>query len=171
MGSQMVWTVLFLSVAGAADISDAIRSASGTWQLADAPSQVAEIKESAIDKTLQSMNFAIRGMARDRVSSAVTACGRYAISVSGAVMTVTCDAKPALTLNLDGSRSTYTSDAGKSYTVNTSVSGDQVTARFTGGEATMQTTYRFTGGQLMVTKIITSEHFGEPLKWTNGYQK
>ena len=143
----------------------------GQWQLTDSPAQVQQFKDAAVKKTLDSMNFAVRALAGTKVESAVTACARYTITMDAQVMKVTCDSKPTVTVNLNGSPSSYTSDQGDTYTVTASVSGDVVTANFKGAEASQVTVYDFSGGQLSVQKTINSPYFGEPLRWTNHYRR
>ena len=159
-------TLLMLSAAHAVG-----PEASGTYTLTDSPAQVAQFKEEAVSKTLNSMNFALRAIAGSRVESAVTACAGYNIVVEGGTMKVKCDAKPWVTINLDGTPSSYTNDQGVSYVVTASQSGDKVTATFAGDDASQTTIYNFAGGGLAVHKTINSEYFGEPLRWTNSYRK
>ena len=144
-------------------------AASGRWRLTDSPAQVQQFKDAAVKKTLDSMNFAVRAMAGSRVEAAVTACQVYDISISGQVMKVTCDSKPTVTINLDGTPTTYTSSEGETYTVTGSSSGSSVTATFKGADASQSTVYTFSGGSLAVRKTINSPYFGEPLRWTNSY--
>lgn len=144
--------------------------ASGRWRLMDSPAQFQQFKDAAVQKTLDSMSFAVRAMAGSRVANAVSACGQYDIVLEAAVMRVTCDSKPTVVLNLDGTPSTYSAD-GTAYTVTAGVRGESVTATFQGPDASQVTVYTFSGTRLSVAKTVNSPHFGEPLRWTNTYQK
>lgn len=164
----MIWAIL--ATMGTAD-ADVTEATSGKYRLTDSPAQVQQFKEAAVKKTLDSMNFAVRAMAGSRVEAAVTACAAYDITISGDTMTVKCDAKPTVTVNLNGTPSSYTNDQGVAYTVTASRSGDQVTATFTGDDASQVTVYNFNDAGLRVQKTINSPYFGEPLRWTNNYRK
>ena len=160
--------VLWMTLTAHADVGATM---SGRYQLADSPAEVEAFKTAAIERTLASMNFALRAIAGSRVESAVTACNGYDIQIAEDAMTVTCDAKPPVRLLLNGQPSSYTTAQGVNYAVTAQRSGDQVTATFSGNDASQVTVYDFSSGQLSVHKTINSPYFGAPLQWTNNYRR
>ena len=164
---MLMMTVMMTSFAEA----DAGAPISGQYRLTDSPAQFEQFRQEAVERTLSSMNFALRVVARSRVEAAVMACSAYDVQVELAVMHVTCDSKPTLTLNLGGSPSQFTNAQGQAYTVTASRDGDQVTATFSGPEARQQVIYTFEADSLVVNKTIDSAHFGTPLQWESRYQR
>jgi hypothetical protein len=144
---------------------------SGQYNLADSPAQLAQFKQDAVERTLSSMSFALRVVARSRVEAVVMACAAYDIQLEADVMRVTCDSRPTITLNLGGSPSRFTNAQGQAYVVTASRDGDRITAMFSGPEASQTVIYTFGADSLVVDKTIDSAHFGTPLEWENSYQR
>ncbi|MEL6343977.1 MAG: hypothetical protein AAFV53_12735 [Myxococcota bacterium] len=167
----MLPLLISLSSAYGADLGPNLQAAAGGWRLVETPAQVTALQEATIKKTLDSMNFAIRAMAGDRLQGAVRVCTDYTFEMKGDDLAVTCDSRPPTLIPLDGSTNKLTTPKGENYDITASINGDTLTTRGVGEIATQITVFAFTTNGLTVTKTITNEHFGEPLTWTTRYTR
>lgn len=164
----MLTPLILLTTASASSLQE---SANGSFRQSEPDAAVQTRAEAALQATVAPMNFMVRSIAEGRLESALSWCGGYTFSTDDTHMTVQCDSKPPIRGALDGSPTPYTNDQGKSYTVTVSPSGSSAVFSFTGGEASLTTTYRFTDGGLQVTKKISSEHLEVPLQWVINYAR
>ena len=153
---------MLFSVAEAS--SDLVRFAQGEFVCAESDEKLKERKDQALRKTLDASNFLVRTIAESKLEGKPDVCDGYQISTTADTMTVTCDSKPTIDIKLDGTATVYPTKDSNTIEVIADVEGTIITQDFQGETGRMRVIYKFSEGQLWVTKIISSEYLGVPLR-------
>ncbi len=158
--------VLALAAVGAA----AAHPATGTWALEQSPAEVAARQEAALARSLASLPRLLHGIARDRLATALTVCGTYALSVDGAPFSIQCDARDAYTRPLVGEHpATGRDGAPLVSTLDVQESGLLLTWR---GESGARVNAFAVDGDRMVLQVqVTAERLAAPVQWEVSYQR
>jgi hypothetical protein len=120
-------------------------------------------RQVAIHKTLMSSNIIVRNLAGPRLEGKPHICRVYDVQSTEKTLTVTCDARPTIEIQLDGTPTKYPTKDGGTVEVIAQVTGNTIVQNFEGDSGSLQVRYDFQREKLLVTKTISSGYFGTPL--------
>ena len=167
----MLVPFLLLDTAAAAPGALLTTGASGSYSVAEAEDVLLSRSQTAVQATLEPLNFALRAIASKRLEAAIDWCRRYHFTIDDSSMSIQCDERPAVLGSLSGAATSYTNRQGTSYSVTVRPGEDHAVFTFTGQYATQITTYRFTDTELQVTKEIHNENLEVPLRMQISYAR
>ncbi len=161
-------SVLFaLAVVGPVAASDV--SLTGAWAL-DGDRAAAEASvAAAVDGALAGQGAVVRGVARPRILTMATVCGRYDTRREQNGFSVTCDGSSAAVTALDRVERAGTRPDGTPYRLSGWSEGDAVVLRFAGEQGGQVVRYRVDGDVLTLHKTLHVERLGIDVTWTLRY--
>jgi len=136
---------------------------SSTWALAEPVAAVDARKAQSLEATVGTIIAPLRPLARSRMAGKPDTCRRYLLEINAQQVIVRCDAE-AVTVPLTGGTVPVTAHDGTPMQARAALSAGELTLRFEGEQATLETRFRVEGGQLLVRKEIQSAFFSVPLR-------
>jgi hypothetical protein len=147
--------------------------ANGRFLLAEAPPAYQPRLDTAVERAIASLHFAIRPLARHRLRPAVyeTVCADLSLHLTEELFAVQCAGDEPETRHFDGRDSTFT-DGGDPYRVTFAFEGRSLTVTYAGPRGGQSNTYEFdAAGALRLHGSIFSSSLPEPLRWTLPYRR
>ena len=163
--------VLFVLLAIAQAEVNLTQWAQGEFVCEETVEEINQRRGRALEKTLAASNFLIRTVIDGKMEGKPDVCRRYQIQSNEDIMTVTCDDKPTVDIRLDGNPTIYPKPDNGTFGVVADVRGTIITQDFQGENGSIRVIYEFSAGRLLVTKIISSEYFGAPLRVDVAYHQ
>lgn len=141
----------------------------GSYVCVQSQQQVEKRKQDALDVTLRSTNFMIRGMAESRLKGAPYMCRTYNIVSLPNVLRVTCDERPVIDIRLDGKPTHYPTKKDGGFSSVAKVEPQKLIQQFDGSRGGFSVVYIQTESGFDVVKSIYSPYLGEPLRVRASY--
>ena len=145
--------------------------AKGSFSPKESLDSIYQRREASKQATLESSNFIVRNLAAPKLEEKPYICKEYRFEMEYPVLTVTCDDRGSISINLNGQPTEYKRPDGTSMKVVAQVEGSQITQAFAGEEGGLKVVYLFSEEGVVVTKSISSTYLGLPLSVEVFYQK
>lgn len=170
-GKMHLVFLILLGVTQAEPPKELIEVANGTFVLVESKSNINRALEMAVQRTVDSLSWAFRPLAKTKLKSAVSACPSYTMALSQNLFSVQCEGQSAFVRNLVGPNEEYRDEDGNLYNIDLKLGEQKIELKFSGKLGGQSSKYLFDEkGILVVTNTIFSEHLPEPLVWTLHYQ-
>jgi hypothetical protein len=140
----------------------------GSYVCVQSATEMKNRKKSALQKTLKSTNFLIRGMAESRLKDKPYMCTAYRFEHLPSVLRVTCDDRPVIDIHLEGKPTHYPTPKGGFSSV-AQVDKYNIIQRFDAENGGFSVTYVRTEQGFDVVKSIYSSYLGVPLEVRASY--
>ena len=141
----------------------------GSYVCVQSQQQVEKRKQEALDVTLRSTNFMIRGMAESRLKGTPYMCRTYNIVSLPNVLRVTCDERPVIDIRLDGTPTHYPTKKDGGFSSVAKIESKKLIQKFDGSRGGFSVVYIQTESGFDVVKSIYSPYLGEPLRVRASY--
>jgi hypothetical protein len=164
--------VLTLTLAaGLAHAGPLATDATGRFVSNQTPAAVQGILADALTRSVDSLPWAFRAIARGTLEEQATACPAYTMAMTETTFRVHCDGRTPYTWAL-GKTTPFTTTQGETTQATTTLSGRSVTLRFVGETGGKVWTYTFPdSGGLTVKQEVTSPRLPSPMVWTLTFAK
>lgn len=156
---------LTAALAGPAEVTAA---AAGSWRFGEDRAVYDARTAADVETSAESVNFAIRGLARRELSKLVPPCPRFSFRPTDQHFVFECEGKNAVTAPWNGT-GTATRDDGKQIPLVSSTSGTSVTVQLNGEGGGKTMVFQFADGGLTVHQTVTSPRLPTPLSWSARY--
>ena len=144
---------------------------SGNFHIDQTESELEVVQGAAVQTTLESLPWALRGLVRRRVAGVITNCTDLSVAHTPSQLTLTCDDEPVHVVDLPAQGITKTDRNGNPMTVTVDVADTQMTVTFATGEGGVTTRYRPDGDKMHVQKTLFSPRLQEPVSWEVRYRR
>lgn len=157
--------------AGLAHAGPLATDATGRFVSNQTPAAVQGILADALTRSLESLPWAFRAVARGMLEEQATACPAYTMAMTDTTFRVHCDGRTPYTWAL-GKTTPFTTPKGDTTQATTTLSGRSVTLRFAGDDGGKAWTYSFSeSGGLTVKQEVASARLPTPMVWTLTFAK
>jgi hypothetical protein len=144
---------------------------SGTFQIEQTPTQLDAVHGAAVQKTLDNLPWALRGLARGPVSKTVDSCTQLAIDLDASQLTLQCDDKADVIVERPSDNRQTVSPDGESVTVNLTTSDSELGLSMASARGGVATRYVVEGDRLRVIKSLFSDRLPTPTVWEVAYNR
>lgn len=139
------------------------------YEATQAPPEVQSILDAAVERSVQGVPWAFRGMARPRLKPLATACEAYLFQSGADWLSVQCVGKSVVRRTV-GRSEPWVDAKGKELQSTLTRSGEKYTLDFRGDDGGKRFTYDFSeAGRLSVTQEVYSPNLAVPMVWTLEY--
>lgn len=144
---------------------------SGRWVPVQTPAEIERIHQEATEKALDTLNWALRPLARGPLEKSVESCVDLTLALSDEGFEAHCVGKPPFTYDAPFEPRIIDGRDGKKVQVKPEVGPDGLTLVFDGERGGMTTTWTRTPQGLSVSKRIHSSHLPTPIAWRVDYRR
>lgn len=167
-----MWTVLFVSVALAAEPPDTSGPVlTGRWVLDEDDGTLRARHDAAVQAALDQLPWAFRPLARGPLQQIVRSCREIDLTLRPDAFRIRCDEHPTFELDPRQPPRTLQGERGEPIDVRFDTTADGATLAFTGPEGGQQSWYRLQDDRLHVTTRLHGERLPEPVSWTARYRR
>lgn len=144
---------------------------SGNWVLDQSEAEVAAVHEQAVETTLASLPWALRGLARRPVSKTVDNCPQLSIDLQSSQLVLHCAGKEPATIERPSQGRVITGEDGNPVTVDLNTADSWLSLRFATEDGGVTTRYALSGERLLVKKSLFSPRLDTPIEWEVRYRR
>ena len=143
----------------------------GTYALSEDPTAVQARVDAAVETSVASLPWALRGIARSRMKD-LPWCRTWTLAVEGSTLAVRCAGSDRdVTVDLETHKGTTIGRDGSQVPVEASVRDDQLVLTLRGAQGTTVRTYQRSDAGLALSVVSSSDRLPEPLAFQVHYAR
>jgi hypothetical protein len=150
---------------------EATHPMNGSWRIDTADSTLRKNLDAAIESVAKEFNLLFRDLVRQKLSGATKLCATYTLNVQAEAVHFSCDDRPSVTLQRDGSPFHTLNEAGEPVRGTVEVQGHTVRVSWKGEAGGRTNEFSLKEDTLVLTAKVRSDRIPTPLSWTVDYKK
>ena len=143
----------------------------GTWRIATPEATLRKSLDGAIDGVAKEFNLLLRDLVRQKLSGATKVCTTYTLNVQPETVQLSCDDRPTVALQRDGSPLHTQNQAGEPVRGTVQVQGNTLRLIWQGESGGRTNVFSLQGDTLVLQAEVRSKRIPKPLRWTVDYAR